>query len=350
MDTLAKEQVSDKIVLNKDGTLTGNLGWYFQEEALKKLQATDEQNDEQNEEPKQETNAETSTEPNAKPDAEQMSEAENTDQQQFQAGKEVTEEGEYTQPKDKYYTIEEIKEHGITKLDPNKIPDELKPFYKSMQADYTRKTQQIADLKKEVYSFIDSVAKKPLKDIPQDIANRILEQADSMARQKLGDVDEFDSNYLALKNLYTQDLVTEYRNSVQKEQVLTATEQILKRLEPNYYAIEQLALQALYNMPFEQANKYIQAKEEGNVEPLLELFETARVMFYSANRNNSNQVNVQTQQIPQQQQPQKKQEPPKVEGSGSGEIEQPKKRISAKDLKNKSIDEQADFLIKLGLV
>ncbi|MDD3157019.1 hypothetical protein [Anaeromusa sp.] len=43
------------------------------------------------------------------------------------------------------YTPEEVKELGIEKLDPNRIPPELQPFYKSMQADYTRKTQAIKD-------------------------------------------------------------------------------------------------------------------------------------------------------------------------------------------------------------
>lgn len=37
----------------------------------------------------------------------------------------------------------------FTDLDPEKLPEELKSIYKSMQADYTRKTQAIADLKKD---------------------------------------------------------------------------------------------------------------------------------------------------------------------------------------------------------
>ena len=35
--------------------------------------------------------------------------------------------------------------HGI---DPSKLPPELQPLYKSMQADYTRKTQEVAELRK----------------------------------------------------------------------------------------------------------------------------------------------------------------------------------------------------------
>lgn len=38
----------------------------------------------------------------------------------------------------------------FTKLDPNTLPDELQPFYKSLQGDYTRKTQELAELRKQI--------------------------------------------------------------------------------------------------------------------------------------------------------------------------------------------------------
>ncbi len=38
---------------------------------------------------------------------------------------------------------------GFTKVDPNNLSEELKPIYKQMQADYTRKTQEIAKLREE---------------------------------------------------------------------------------------------------------------------------------------------------------------------------------------------------------
>lgn len=48
------------------------------------------------------------------------------------------------------YSADEMREIGIDKLDPERIPKELVPFYKSMQADYTRKTQQIAEERRRV--------------------------------------------------------------------------------------------------------------------------------------------------------------------------------------------------------
>lgn len=43
------------------------------------------------------------------------------------------------------YTPEEIREIGLDKLDPKRLPPEMVPYYKSLQADYTRKTQLLAD-------------------------------------------------------------------------------------------------------------------------------------------------------------------------------------------------------------
>jgi len=41
----------------------------------------------------------------------------------------------------------------FTKLDPKAIPDEMRPWYESMQADYTRKTQQLSEIRKSYESL-----------------------------------------------------------------------------------------------------------------------------------------------------------------------------------------------------
>lgn len=43
----------------------------------------------------------------------------------------------------------ETAEDSFTGLDPNAIPDDLKPFYRSMQADYTRTKQSLAEQRKQ---------------------------------------------------------------------------------------------------------------------------------------------------------------------------------------------------------
>lgn len=343
--TLNKEQVikqpteqsmteqESKILLNDKGELEGDLGW----------EAADE--------PEQ-------TEAKDIPDITESGEGEEENseeeaQEKATATEQEAEDNTTVEPENKYYTLDEIKELGIDKLDPKKIPEELVPFYKSMQADYTRKTQKVADIKKKALELVKQVAVKPLQSFPTDVAQAILQQADSLAKEKLGkDVDEFDSNYLALKSLYAQDLATNYQNQVRVEQALQTAEQMLRATEPNYPAIEQLAIQALANMPHEKVMEIQQAKATGNIEPLIELFETAREMFYAGHKPQAQQQQQQTDTLIQKpkQQARKQVMPPVVEGSGTGEIEPKKPKIKANDLQFKSTEEQAKMLIEMGLI
>lgn len=343
--TLNKEQVikqpteqsiteqESKIFLNDKGELEGDLGW------------------EGADEPEQ-------TEAKDIPDITESGEGEEENSEEEEAQEKATateqeaEDNTTVEPENKYYTLDEIKELGIDKLDPKKIPEELVPFYKSMQADYTRKTQKVADIKKKALELVKQVAVKPLQSLPTDVAQAILQQADSLAKEKLGkDVDEFDSNYLALKSLYAQDLATNYQNQVRVEQALQTAEQMIRATEPNYPAIEQLAIQALANMPHEKVMEIQQAKATGNIEPLLELFETAREMFYAGHKPQAQQQQ-QTDTLIQKpkQQARKQVIPPVVEGSGTGEIEPKKPKIKANDLQFKSTEEQAKMLIEMGLI
>lgn len=46
-------------------------------------------------------------------------------------------------------------EDSFTKLDPNSLPEELRPYYQSMQQDYTRKTQSLAEQRKQLEGIDD---------------------------------------------------------------------------------------------------------------------------------------------------------------------------------------------------
>jgi hypothetical protein len=45
---------------------------------------------------------------------------------------------------------------SFTGFDPNVLPEDLQTVYKSMQADYTRKTQEIAEIRRQMESFSES--------------------------------------------------------------------------------------------------------------------------------------------------------------------------------------------------
>jgi hypothetical protein len=44
---------------------------------------------------------------------------------------------------------------SFTKFDPNVLPEDMQKVYRSMQADYTRKTQEIADIRRQAEAFSD---------------------------------------------------------------------------------------------------------------------------------------------------------------------------------------------------
>ena len=45
---------------------------------------------------------------------------------------------------------------SFTKFDPNVLPEDLQMVYKSMQADYTRKTQEVAEIRRQMSAFSES--------------------------------------------------------------------------------------------------------------------------------------------------------------------------------------------------
>lgn len=67
------------------------------------------------------------------------------------------------------YTPEEIRATDFEKLDPSRIPPELAPWYKSMQAGFTRKTQELAESAKAVREMADQIKKAPAEAQPPQI-------------------------------------------------------------------------------------------------------------------------------------------------------------------------------------
>lgn len=57
------------------------------------------------------------------------------------------------QPVDNTPVAEQVVEESFTGLDPSVLPEDLQALYKNMQADYTRKTQEIAEARKTFQQF-----------------------------------------------------------------------------------------------------------------------------------------------------------------------------------------------------
>lgn len=53
-------------------------------------------------------------------------------------------------------TSDNLETESFTKFDPSELPDDLQAVYRSMQGDYTRKTQEIAELRRNFESFSEN--------------------------------------------------------------------------------------------------------------------------------------------------------------------------------------------------
>tara|TARA_R110000823_G_scaffold277831_2_gene396328 strand:- start:12652 stop:13449 length:798 start_codon:yes stop_codon:yes gene_type:complete len=59
-------------------------------------------------------------------------------------------------PVDDTPIVEQVVEESFTGLDPTSLPEDLQLYYKNMQADYTRKTQEIAEQRKQYQQLTES--------------------------------------------------------------------------------------------------------------------------------------------------------------------------------------------------
>ena len=161
---------------------------------------------------------------------------------------------------------------SFTGFNPNDLPEDLQNVYRSMQADYTRKTQEIAELRRyneslseygvdpnEAINIVDFFRR--LENDPQ-VANEFVsrvqsywEQPDNTGQVSLGDTP-VDESYENLPPALAQELqaMREFRQEMMEQQQLQGVmaelegqeEQI--RLANPHYSDEDI--EAVYNLAF----------------------------------------------------------------------------------------------------
>lgn len=220
---------------------------------------------------------------------------------------------------DNYYTPEEIERIGIENLDPNKIPPEVRPFYKAMQADYTRKTQQLKQPEQQ--------PEQPEQvEQQQNLVDVVAQQAKAIAEQMVGEeFDEFDPRHIAAYNMATQQVLQQIN---QQQQFFGKIEEI-KQKEPNFDKIDEYAQQKLLNLPYGKAKQIEAALQRYDTDTLLKFWEECRKEWYNR-QTNGQQVN-----------PNQLEEPAKGRQAT---------KIAPTDLAGLDDDQKAEALIKMGLV
>jgi len=133
------------------------------------------------------------------------------------------------------YTPEEIREIGLDKLDPKRLPPELLPYYKSLQGDYTRKTQQLADERRILEAAKAKGQAEPAEEAPGERQPETLQQAEGFkviveAAKKLActqflgiepeDFDEFNIEHSTALQTAMRRLEIEASRKADQEQLI----------------------------------------------------------------------------------------------------------------------------------
>lgn len=247
----------------------------------------------------------------------------------------------------KYYSPDEIKDIGIEKLDPNKIPPELVPFYKSMQADYTRKTQAVREREKELEALRSQPQPEVHPEQPQMTEQQARdlffeaakERAAALLGIKVDDFDEYDARHMSYLTVASQELYGIAQKEAERRTALTEKkrryDELLGKLreeEPHYDEINAWASVYLEQLPYKEYSKYMRTFNEGTIEEIGEAIQQIRKAWYREKQGTR-----------------PKETPPKVE-TGSTAEEIPPKRMTTANFARMSDEEKADFLRTNGYV
>ena len=236
------------------------------------------------------------------------------------------------------YTPEEVQELGIERLDPRRIPEELVPFYRSMQADYTRKTQAIA---RERQQPMEPQEKRP-EPSPMDLVSHVETVAKARACEMLGlkpgQFDEYDSKHQVMLHLATQEIYDLYKQQQVQMQYAQARERDWAGLveesrasEPNFEAIWQWSGEYLNELPYKDHQRVVARIQNGDRGEWKKVFDEVRQAWYSRRSGGA--------AVPQV-----------VSGGAVPLLQGSGKRVDGKAFGSLSAEEQVQALIKGGYV
>ena len=228
-----------------------------------------------------------------------------------------------------YYTPEELANLEFSQIDPARVPPELKPYYEAILKAEAQKRQaqiqpqQLPD-EKELYDFVQSEARKRVE-------------------QKLGEqFDELNPKHLTALAIEAAKLTQE----IEKKMVVQRKINELRAQEPYFDQINEYIKQKLDDLPAREYKKIMAAIQNDDLDVFLPFWEKMRKEFYQEKLGKANATEkIQAQPKQSQSEP----EPPKVEGAGKGEVETPP-TVKPQDFAKMSPEEQAEALIKLGII
>ena len=278
---------------------------------------------------------------------------------------EPTEPTPATVPEVKPYSLDEVSNTEIDKLDPARIPADLVPFYKSMLADYTRKTQALSTEKKTLEQKLAQMNQpqqvpqqqpevKPQQEVQQksyyeqlyDYAIKELEKPD-----RLG-VPFNEMNPLHLTAL-TSEVATIQNKLTQQQSHQEQLSNVVSRYtsDPRWSEIQTYADSVLDNLGYSESKAIRDKLTSGDLNYIDKFLKTAKEVFYETEGGTKiAQPAVPTTNPVPVFAPRPTIQPPVLEGSGVGIQASPASSIDVNQLGKMTNDQLANFFVQKGLI
>ena len=214
------------------------------------------------------------------------------------------------------------------------------------QRDYTQKTQQLAEQRRQFEQYRPQYQQPP-QQVPQqsqppqgDVLNNVAKQiaARNLGLDSTEDLSELDFDHITAVVEAKQALINQRNAMMHRQQNIDNLEAQLRSEEPKYDEIMANINTAMQNIPVGQFNRLKQAYNEGNPEPLRQFFKYMQKEYYA---NAIQKVDAK-----------KKPTVPVVEHSANTPVQQTKKpnKIDFKKFGYMSSDEKAKVLIDMGFL
>ena len=211
------------------------------------------------------------------------------------------------------------------------------------QADYTRKTQTLAEQKKQIeQSYRPQVQPvnqpRTQEQVPQgQNLNAIAKQiaAKNLGLESPDDLSELDFDHIAAVQDAREELKAQRNALANRQNAIQNLENQLRLEDPAYDTIMANAPEKMGNLPHKEFEKLRQAYEVGNPEPLRAFYQGLQKDYYA---NAIKKTSVHKKPVP------------KVESSNTATSTKQTKRVDFRQLGKMTTEEKAKFLIEQGIV
>ena len=261
------------------------------------------------------------------------------------------------QPGKQFYSPEEMRTLDFEQIDTSRIPPEMVPVYKALQASYTRNNQQVVEMRKQ----LEAQATMRQQQVPQPAPQQQVapeppnpkayyEKLNAVAQKSVeANLQEKYDEFNPVHQAALADEIANIKIAIEKQNMFqTNLQNVMNQhmADPEWGAIDAHAFKMLNDMPYSQAVQVKSRIDSGDVAFIDNYLRYARNSYYqSKNGGQAQQPNPVIPQIPQ---PRVK--PPYSEAASAAPRQtEETRRFNPRDLGKLNMSQQAQLFEKMGL-